>query len=184
RARLAVAGADQRLRGQMEDDLRPGRLDQRCNRRRIANIAKFAVTKHGSGRLREKIGDRRRRQADARYARPQPMQPERKPRTFETAVAREQDTLAAPERHRWRARQCQIFHGALPDDQSSSNMLLSRSVSIACQKPRCSNAIIWPMAARRTMGELSQLTSSLSMKSRQRGESTKKPPLIMPPSPG
>src|SRR5215813_9141963 len=111
------------------------------------------------------------------------MQPKCQPCALETGVARHDDTFAAPERRQTGCCQCQIFHGALPDDHNSSNMVLSRKVSIACQKPRCSKAIICPIAASRMIGELSQLLLSPSIRSRQRGDRTKNPPLINPPSP-
>src|SRR5678815_5218614 len=98
-------------------------------------------------------------------------------------MARDEDALAPPEIRLRCSRHCHIFHGALPEAQSSSSIVLSRNVSIACQKPRCSKAIICPIAARRTIGELSQLLLSPSIRSRQRGERMKKPPLISPPSP-
>src|SRR6185437_8367332 len=98
-------------------------------------------------------------------------------------MARDDDSFAPPEPKLRCNHHCHIFHGALPEAQSSSSIVLSRKVSIACQNPRCSKAIIWPMAARRLIGELSQLLLSPSIRSRQRGDRTKKPPLINPPSP-
>ena len=56
-----------------------------------------------------------------------------------------------------------VFHGAAPPLHSSSRRFLSRSVSIGCQKPRCSNAMRFPSPARRTSGSSSQLVSSPEM---------------------
>ena len=57
----------------------------------------------------------------------------------------------------------QTFHGALPDCHSSSSRVLSRSVSIGCQKPRWRKAPSWPSAASRSSGSRSQSVSSPSM---------------------
>ena len=115
-------------------------------------------------RLGKEIRRRRRRAGDAGHLGAQPVQPERRASALEAGVAGEQHALArARSRVCACSRHCQIFHGALPDAQSSSSMVLSRSVSIGCQKPRCSKAISWPSRASRSIGALSQLLSSPSM---------------------
>ena len=62
-------------------------------------------------------------------------------------------------------------------------MVLSRSVSIGCQKPSCRYAANWPLAASRSSGSFSHSVSSPSMYSSAAGDRTKKPPLIQSPSP-
>src|SRR5215471_12654196 len=77
----------------------------------------------------------------------------------------------------------QTFHGGLLHDQSSSSSILSRRVSMDCQKPTCLYAINSPRAANSAIGADSQLTSSPEIKSKTQGSRTKNPPLIHPPSP-
>ena len=70
---------------------------------------------------------------------PERVQPQAQPAALESGVAGYQhptSTVGVSE-----ACQFQHFHGALPLLQSSSSRFLSRSVSIGCQKPECSNAI-------------------------------------------
>ena len=63
--------------------------------------------------------------------------PEGEPAAFETGVPGEEDSTALPEKAccDGSAGVYQVFHGAFPLDQRSSRCCLSRSVSMACQKP-------------------------------------------------
>ena len=62
-------------------------------------------------------------------------QPQHQPRALESGVASDQHASTRIDV----AEQTQghTFQGALPDCQSSSSLVLSRKVSIGCQKPRC-----------------------------------------------
>src|SRR5262249_4070732 len=75
------------------------------------------------------------------------------------------------------------FHGALPLAQRASSSFFSRSVSIGCQNPLCSNAISSPSRASAISGARSHIVASFSRYLVTFGERTKKPPLIRPPSP-
>ena len=134
-SRLPIAGAHQRLCRQVEHDLRPRYFDKACELGRIVDVAKMALAKLLYFRQAEKVGLFDRWQADARDLGTESMKPERQPRSFETGMPSEQNALAPPKVGAGLARHVQIFHGALPDSQSSSSRFLSRSVSIGCQKP-------------------------------------------------
>src|SRR5471030_1339895 len=95
-------------------------------------------------------------------------------------MAGKKDLLAVPERL---VDHYHTFHGARPLCHSSSRCVLSRSVSMGCQKPSCSKAESWPPSASFSSGSRSQMQSSSGIKSITFGDSTKNPPLIMPPSP-
>lgn len=57
----------------------------------------------------------------------------REPRALEARVPREKDVPARTEV----AHFSHTFHGALPSTQSASRNVLSRRVSMGCQKPWC-----------------------------------------------
>lgn len=74
----------------------------------------------------------------------------------------------------WREERCHhIFHGAWPDIQSSSSSILSRKVSMGCQKPSCIHAASLPESAKWCMGSASQGWRSLSTRSTACGCNTK-----------
>ena len=185
RARLAIARAHQRLGRQMKNDLRPRGLDEAGERRGIANIAKMAVGKalRPSASVK-KVGRRRRRQADARSPRrpadasqsvsQEPLKPVWP--VSRTRLPRQNEALGTFVNARFSMALCRMPR-VLPTS------FLSRNVSIGCQKPRCSKAIIWPMAASRRSASLPKRYRRRRSDRGTRGDRTKKPPLIMPPSP-
>ena len=77
----------------------------------------------------------------------------------------------------------QVFQGALPACHSSLRSWYSRSVSMGCQKPSWGYAPSWPSFARFSSGACSQMSASPRRYRKTSGWSTKKPPLIQPPSP-
>ena len=97
RERVAVAGADQRLRSQMEDELGPRLAHRGGDRRGVAQIDDLARDR------RVEIDEPVERRLVGRQCNPgdlgaEATQPEREPRSLEAGVAGEDDALAAPER--------------------------------------------------------------------------------------
>jgi len=75
------------------------------------------------------------------------------------------------------------FHGALPLLHNSSRCILSRRVSIGCQKPECLKATSSRSRARPSSGSFSKIVLSPAIRLTIPGSRTKKPPLIQEPSP-
>ena len=72
--RLAIAGAHQRLRRQMEDDLRLRRADQLRRARRASRMSQKRLSQSASMRAASyRLGVGRRRQADAGHLGAQPI---------------------------------------------------------------------------------------------------------------
>src|SRR5262249_16340267 len=107
------------------------------------------------------------------------VEPEREPRALEPCIAGQKHALAAPERR----VHFHIFHRARPVAQTSSRRFLARKVAMGCQKPRWKYAASDRCLARLSSGSRSHTVASPSIRSSTSGESTKKPPLIQPPSP-
>ena len=148
----------------MEDDFGLAACDELGEPRAIANIAQIAVANFADVSLGEKIGRRRRRQARPVTSAPSrcshsdsqaPLKPVWP--VSRTRLPRQNSVTAAGHYH--------IFHGALPDAQSSSSMVLSRNRVHRLPEPRCSKAIICPMAASRRAASFPSV-SSPSMRSR------------------
>ncbi len=133
RERVAVARPHQRLRREMEDDLRPRRAHRGGGRGGVAQVddpaGEHSVEVGEPVQALVRGGEREPGDVGA-----EPLQPERQPRALEAGVAGEEDALAAPECRAAGAAH-QRFQGARPDCHSSSSRFLSRSVSIGCQKP-------------------------------------------------
>ena len=95
------------------------------------------------------------------------VKPQRKPPPLEAGVAGDQHAAAVPE-----IAFHQHFHGA-PAVHNSSRWILSRSVSIGCQKPSWRKACSWPSCAKPRFGLCSKTVESPSMRSTTRGSKTK-----------
>ena len=136
--RLAIGAAHQRLRCKMEHDLRLRCGGNARHRRAIADIRD--VVRYAARNLREVekawIGLRcERKPVDIRA---HFGEPERGPASLEAGMPGQQNALSSPETGVRQPADAhfQIFHGALPLAQRPSRCVRSRSVSIACQKPR------------------------------------------------
>ena len=130
-----------------------------------------------------RLGVCHRRKADAGHLGTKPSSQSVSQRALEAAMAGDNDAPAAPECRVVRAGQCQIFHGALPDAQSSSSKVLSRNVSIGVPKTAMLERHHLPHR-----GEPNDRcpfpTGVIAFDEIEaRGDRTKKPPLIRPPSP-
>jgi len=134
--RVGIRITHQRLRGHVDDDfglcvsecLLQGRLVAH-----IANDRDHAIRDAGFFKQARRGVRCQRKTGDLRAHR---LQPQRNPAAFETGMTRQKDALTLPKC----AVHSHTFHGALPDCQSSSKWILSRSVSIGCQKPRWKKA--------------------------------------------
>ncbi len=113
---------------------------------------------------------------------PSAAQPQRQPAALEAGVAGDEDAPAAPE---VASAHAQVFHGAAA---AGPQLLRAGSCRAACpsaaRSRRCLNAISSPVArpgAQRLA--LPDGAVAVDVGRGTRGDSTKKPPLIQPPSP-
>ena len=136
-----IGRAHERLRRQVEDDFRPRAL-HRASRRAAAIadvgtdvLAAASCRSHGHAQ-RARLGRRIEREAvtsaPSRAARARAS-------ALEAGVAGDQDPATPPER--LGSRHHSLPRGAACRPQLLRACVLSRSVSIGCQKPSCSNAI-------------------------------------------
>ena len=157
--RLNIGIAHKRLSGHVDNDLgtvfSEGRL-QFGGVTDITNDAGHAIADLGNF---EQARTGRRSQRITHHVRTHRLQPQRYPAPLEAGVPGQQHALAIPE--------CRIqdhtFHGAWPDCHNSSRRILSRRVSIGCQKPWCGNAARSPSSAKRSNGPRSQIVWSSVM---------------------
>src|SRR5436305_1522341 len=87
------------------------------------------------------------------------LQPQAQPAALETGVTGDEYTPPSPKV----GSTHQFLHGGVPDCHSSSSRILSRSVSIGCQKPVCGKAASEPSCASRSSGPASQTLWSPSI---------------------
>ena len=104
---MVVGVADQRLRGEVEDDLGPDLGDQRGGARLVANIDDFVADQLRQRGLLEEARVGRRFEREAGDVCAQVMQPQAQPSALEAGVAGDEDALAGPG-----AGVHQHFHGA------------------------------------------------------------------------
>ena len=156
--RRGVGVAHQRLGGQMQHDVGPRSLHGAGQCLGVAQVGEGMAGKAGLKPCdREEIRLGRRRQRIAMHFRAHVGQPQAQPAALEAGVAGHEDALAAPEFPLVGHAHGQVFQGALPEVQRSSSRFFSRSVSIGCQNPSCSNAMSSPCWLSRVSGSPSQL---------------------------
>ncbi|MCY1527181.1 hypothetical protein D9M68_622400 [compost metagenome] len=157
--RIDVGTPYQRLGGQVEHHFGRELVQGSAQCTEVAHVADQRIRGRARHSQRMQAGLGGRRQCVASDNGTVLAQPQREPAALEARVPREEDALAAPE------RRChsQTFHGARPHAHSSSRWVLSRSVSIGCQKPPCLKAASCPSAARRSSGSRSHTEASSTM---------------------
>src|SRR5262249_32302443 len=102
------------------------------HRIRVADIGKSTLNNRIDASIGEQIRSSNRWQRKTEDFRTHAMKPQTQPRALESGMAQNKNALFGPKvRRRGHLR----FHGGLPLFQSSSSSRLSRSVSMACQKP-------------------------------------------------
>ena len=157
---LGVAAPHQRLRRQMEDDLRIAVRHRAAQGVGVANVGDLAVAEAADVGSVEQVMVPLRRQRVAGYPGAHLRQPECQPAALEAGMAGQQDALAGPEGRVDAAvaepRHYQTRQGASPRSHIASSARFSRSVSIGCQKPSCWKQASSPAAARRSIGSRSQ----------------------------
>ena len=135
--RLHIGGPYQRLRGEMEDIIRPHPLQQAPQGRQVAHITQVMLHVLTHPRQREQARFRRRRQGITDNARAQGTEPNAEPGPLETRVAgyqRRPTGIGGLERLKGHFH---TFQGALPVLHNSSKRRTSRMVSMHCQNPSC-----------------------------------------------
>lgn len=112
--RVIIGMPDQRLRGEMENDLRTGCLNHRPHHGRVPHIALDVrhTRRHARRREQARIGGRS--QGQPRHVGPERLQPEAEPTPLEAGMARDENAAALPDVVHQR------FHGALPAFHRSS----------------------------------------------------------------
>ena len=131
--RIDIGLADERLGGEVKDDLRPVGGKRRRKRRVVADIGdggNHAIADPGDV---EQARRGRRLERIARDLGAERAEPQRQPRALEAGMAGDEDAPALPES----GRAHHVFHGARPVLHASSRVILSRIESIGCQKPGC-----------------------------------------------
>ena len=94
---FAVAEADERLRREMQEDLRVCGFDQACRALGIADVADVVVTAFSNVGFIEDAWCRGWFERDSGDICAELRQPERKPAAFEAGVPRDNDALSLPE---------------------------------------------------------------------------------------
>jgi hypothetical protein len=137
---IFVRVADQRLSGEVEDDLGCELLHGAIQRDGVADIAADVFDDRTDAGHGEEIGLRRGIECVAAHAGAELREPESQPASFEPGVAGEEDSAALPGEGAAGAGDSvgaiyHVFQGAFPVLHSSSSCWRSRRVSMACQKP-------------------------------------------------
>ena len=154
---LFIGQPHNRLRREMEDEIRPNATHNPLDSRQLAYVSnRVRLDSLRKLQLREQTWLRRRRQRKAVHLGAKRQQPLAEPRALETGMSRHEDTSTGIGVH-------QTFHGALPSLHICSSICFSRNVSIGCQKPLCLYAISCPAFAMRSSGSRSSIWLSPSM---------------------
>src|SRR5882672_2350856 len=196
--RIFIRKPDHRLRRQMKDDVRPVLLEAFAQPRVIPDVAGYGY--HAGFHVGDLVqaGYGRGRQRVAYDARRQPLQPQGKPASLETGMARDEHIPAFPEAwiHRFPSRFqapasgylpgrlpagfSQTFQGVSPFPFIRSNVILSLKVSMAAQNPWCWYEYSCRFSIRRRNGSSTSSSPALIWSNMSRLK-RKNPPLSQKP---